>query len=96
MSYVTPIIDGRLKYLWHAHPRPWISSVASLDAPRYEGGAIKVDFHIKHSDAKEGYRYNPEDGGCVIDVCDSNGVPIFESRLVFEGKEEISGTIGIR
>lgn len=98
MEIITPIVDGRLEYIWYAHCRnkPWVSNVGELSDPRVENRAIKVDFTVTRKNAEQSARYDEVRDRVVLDVQDSEGHPITEQWLYLRGRDEITGTIGIR
>lgn len=98
MEIITPIVDGRLEYIWYAHCRnkPWVSPIGDLENPRVEDRSIKVDFTVTRENAEKSPRYDEVRDRVVLEVHDSEGQPITEHWLNLRGRDEITGTIGIR
>jgi len=97
MEVVTPEKDGRLEYLFHAN-RPiddWSVNCGQIEDVRLEEGRILVDITVCRRQAQEHERYDAIRDRLMVTVEGASG-PMFQALLSFQGREEVSTTIGLR
>jgi len=98
MDIITPVVDDRVEFLWFERQpaAKWQCPIATVKNPRFEGGVIYVDFSLRRKDAEKSERFDPITDRVILEIQDGGGDPIFEEALFLNGRDLISGTIGLK